>query len=272
MNISFQQWGNADSTQQILFLHGWGMNSGVWTDIAEYLEQLYPQQLIRAVDLPGYGHNSEFDVHELGGVYSSLTLAQSLEPLLKGKQTTLIAWSMGGLIAIEMLFKVLNEGIDASGHIAKLILVSSTPQFVQSEDWPYAVEAPIFEAFSQSLLDDHQATLRRFLMIQAMGSRTAKEDIKTLQAQLFLRGEPDEKALELGLQILLTEDKRLQLQTMTEVPIYLIAGQQDMLAKYQGQKELANQKNITRFTIPLAGHAPFISHPEEFKKILKKVI
>lgn len=277
MDISFQQWGNAQARQQILFIHGWGMNSGVWADMAEYLEQLFPQRLIRCVDLPGYGQSSTYGLNELGGGYTSQTLAQSLEPLLEGKQTTIIAWSMGGLVAIQMLADRIraNTLLVNSRHtgemsaVSKLLLVSSTPRFVQAEDWQYAVEARIFEEFSRSLSNDHQATLRRFLAIQAMGSRTAREDIKTLQAQLFLRGEPDEKALESGLQILLKEDKRQQLQAITDVPVCLIAGKQDTLAKYQGQKELARQDNISLFTIPSAGHAPFISHPEEFKKILE---
>jgi len=265
MAISFQAWGNADAQKQILFIHGWGMNSGVWTDIAESLQQLYPEQLIRCVDLPGYGHSSNYALDELGGVYNSLTLAQSLEPLLEGKQTTIIAWSMGGLVAIEMLVR--NKAT-----ISKLILVSSTPRFVQADDWQHAVEARIFEDFSQSLVNNHQATIRRFLAIQAMGSRTARADIKTLQAQLFLRGEPDEKALGSGLQILLNEDKRQQLKEILDVPVYLIAGKQDTLAKYSGQKDLSKQKNISLYTIPSAGHAPFISHPQEFKQILQEVI
>lgn len=265
MKISYQQWGNTDSQQQILFIHGWGMNSCVWVDIAEYIEQLHPEYLIRSVDLPGYGHSSTYGQNELGGEYNTRTLAQSLEPLLEGKQTTIIAWSLGGLVAIELLAQ-------KKAGISKLVMVSSTPKFVQCDDWPHAVEARIFEEFSRSLLKDHKATLRRFLAIQAMGSRTAREDIKTLQAQLFARGEPDEKALQMGLQILLEEDKRQQLKTVTDVPISLIAGKQDTLAKYLGQKELSSQNNISLYTLPSAGHAPFISHPEEFKQILQNIL
>ncbi|MCW8932482.1 MAG: alpha/beta fold hydrolase [Gammaproteobacteria bacterium] len=265
MSISFQQWGNLDSQEQILFIHGWGMNSGVWADIAQYIEEIYPEKLILSVDLPGYGHSSTYGLNQLGGLYNSQTLAQSLEPLLEGKRTTIIAWSLGGLVAIQLLSHRLSE-------ISKLVLVSSTPMFVQTDDWEGAVEARIFEEFSQSLVKDHQATLRRFLAIQAMGSRTAREDIKTLQTQLFLRGEPDDQALEQGLQILLSEDKRQQLKEIDDIPVYLIAGKQDMLAKYSGQKKLSEQENITLITMASAGHAPFISHPEEFKSNLKKII
>jgi len=265
MDIGFQQWGDDHSNEQILFIHGWGMNSSVWTSIAEYLAQVYPNKLIRSVDLPGYGHSAEYSIAELGGQYNSQALAKSLEPLLQDKQTTIIAWSMGGLVAIELL-------AGQKQNIAQLILVSSTPRFVQADDWQYAVQAKVFEEFSQSLNTDHHATLKRFLAIQALGSRSARDDIKTLQKQLFLRGEPSSEALSHGLQILLTEDKRQQLKQLTDCPITLISGTKDTLVAHQGQQQLAEQENIAFFSIPFAGHAPFISHPEEFKQILQNVI
>ena len=265
MELSFQQWGDSDSSEQILFIHGWGMNSGVWTDSADYLVRLKPEKLIRAVDLPGYGHSVDYSIAEPGDEYSSYSLAKSFKSLLIGKQSTLIAWSMGGLAALELL-------ADKNLDISQLILVSSTPRFVQANDWQDAVQAKIFEEFGKSLSIDHTAALKRFLAIQAMGSRTAREDIKILQQQLLLRGEPDPVALQAGLKILLNEDKRHLLEAITDIPITLISGIKDTLIPHQGQKLLAKQDNISLFSIASAGHAPFISHPEEFKQILQKVI
>lgn len=265
MHLSFQQWGKSDSRQQILLIHGWGMNSGVWSDIAARLEQAHPEALIRCVDLPGYGHSKCYDLDALGGSYTTSTLAKSLLPLLADKQTTVIAWSMGGLVAIDLLSEPQLD-------ISQLILVSSSPCFVQSEDWQNAVEAQVFEDFCQSLAEDHQGTLKRFLAIQMLGSRSAREDIKVLQEQLFKRGEPDLLALEKGLQLLLKEDKRQQLRQILQIPISLIVGKLDTLVNYRGQKQLAEQANISLFAIPAAGHAPFISHPDEFNEILQRLI
>ena len=55
-------------------------------------------------------------------------------------------------------------------------------------------------------------------------------------------------------------------------PITLIGGNQDTLIPVQGLEQLAEQESITLFTIPGSGHSPFISHPEEFKQILKKML
>jgi pimeloyl-[acyl-carrier protein] methyl ester esterase len=261
MQVSFQQWGNPHSQQQILMIHGWGMNSGVWSDSAARLERAYPEHLIRAVDLPGYGYSAGYELDH----YTAHALAGSLLPLLEDKHTTIIAWSMGGLVALDLL-------CEPNVVIERLILVSSTPRFVQANDWSNAVEAQVFESFCQSLSEDHEATLERFLAIQALGSRTAREDIKTLQRQLFKRGKPDLIALKKGLELLLNEDKRAQLSGSTEVPIHLIVGKLDTLVKYKGQQLLAQQDNISLSVIPAAGHAPFISHPEEFNQILQNII
>ena len=261
MQVSYQQWGKSDSSQQVLFIHGWGMNSGVWSDVAARLEVSHSERLIRAVDLPGYGHSADYEL----GDYSTQALANSLRPLLEGYSTTLIAWSMGGLVALELLS-------DSTLDINQLIMVSSTPRFVQGDDWKNAVEAQVFEEFCQSLAEDHQNTLKRFLAIQTLGSRTAREDIKLLQAKLFERGEPKLRALEKGLELLLKEDKRAELRRISEIPVHLIVGKLDTLVKYRGQKSLAEQTNISLSAIAAAGHAPFISHPDEFNQLLQNII
>jgi len=265
MSISYQQWGNADANEQILLIHGWAMNSSVWTEIAGALAQSYPQKLICAVDLPGYGHSANlYSADGSPAEYSSVALAKMLEPLCSGKQTTLLGWSMGGLIAIDLLSRK-NSLFD------QLILVSSSPCFIKKDDWQTAVEANVFTNFVQSLSQDHQATIKRFLAIQTMGSRTARKDIKTIQKQLLLRGDADIKALNSGLQLLLNEDKRSQLKSIDTIPIALIGGNRDTLIPMQGLEQLAEQENITLFSILGAGHSSFISHLEEFKQILKKV-
>ena len=93
-----------------------------------------------------------------------------------------------------------------------------------------------------------------------------------MQKQLFSRGKPNIVALESGLKILLGEDKRVQLSTIKDIPIVLISGNKDTLIAPQAQQQLAQQSNIKLFSLPFAGHAPFISHPQEFKQILKNII
>ena len=268
--VSYQQWGNANASRQIILIHGWGMNSGVWNDVAKQLEDSFAELNIIAVDLPGYGQSHISNCQAISSsdnspAYNSASLAQCLKVLLKDRQNSIIAWSMGGLVALEM-FRQFPQ------LITQLILVSSSPRFVQGSHWEYAVRPQIFENFYQSLEQDHQATLKRFLAIQAMGSPSARNDIKTLQTQLSKRGEPEPNALKYGLKMLLTEDKRQQLLKINTIPITLIAGERDTLTNIKAQQQLAQQDNITLYPVAHAGHAPFISHPDEFIQLIRQAI
>jgi pimeloyl-[acyl-carrier protein] methyl ester esterase len=260
--LALQTWGNEAAAKQCLLIHGWGMNSAVWNNVASALSVDFPERFIQAVDLPGFGYSAEIELDE---DYNSKMLADWLKPMVMQKLTTVIAWSMGGLPAIDLLEQ-------CPGQIERLILVASSPKFVQDEDWLEAVEPEIFESFCQSLSDDPQATLRRFLAIQTMGSKTAREDIRTLQEALATRGNANQFALRKGLEMLLIEDKRVQMIKNRGVPVDLICGERDTLVKLEAQKLLAQQANVSIYSIPGAGHAPFISHPNEFQAILTAVL
>ncbi len=247
-------------SKQVLFVHGWGMNSGIWNDILPVLVSQLPEYQFTVVDLPGHGRSSP-----LKPGLTSASLADALQPLLSVKQSNIIVgWSMGALVAIDLAAIFRDD-------IHQLVLVGATPRFVQNDDWPDAVEAKLFQSFANSLQKDHRATLKRFLAIQALGSPSAKQDIKKIQSQLSLQGEADPVALQQGLQILLNEDKRELLASLT-IPVTFIAGQRDTLVKLRALKQLAQSSNISLQTIAQAGHAPFISHPQAFVEILLKTV
>ncbi len=262
-SIAYQYKGDPDSNEQILLLHGWAMNSGIWSDVMEFLTQQYPHKLIRAIDLPGCGHSVDYPI--AAEHYNSQTLATAIEPLLKDKTSIIIAWSMAGLVAIELL-----QGSSIS--IESLILVSSTPCFVNTKDWKTAVDAKLFKQFSKNLQVDQRATLKRFLAIQSMGSPDARENIKNIQKKLLARGESSSLALNKGLEMLLIEDKRQKLKRLNTFPIHLISGENDNLIPHQGQKLIAQQYNIQYWPIAHAGHAVFISHCELFCALIKQCV
>lgn len=252
--------------KQILLIHGWGMNSGIWSDLAPRLARQLPEHAITVVDLPGYGKSPA-----MKQLSTSASLAEALRPLLKQElkqesavQNIIVGWSMGGLVAIELASQCKHI-------IQQLLLISSTPRFVQGDNWPDAVEAPLFQEFSTSLQKDHRMTLKRFLAIQTLGSPTAKEDIKKIQQQLSLQGDADPQTLQQGLQILQNDDKRQQLASLS-MPVTFIAGQRDTLIKISALEQLAVAPNTSLHTIKAAGHAPFISHPQQFVDVLLKAL
>ena len=52
-----------DNATPIVFLHGWGLNSGIWQPLlALFSEQCDSKYQLITVDLPGFGVNSDVDI------------------------------------------------------------------------------------------------------------------------------------------------------------------------------------------------------------------
>jgi pimeloyl-[acyl-carrier protein] methyl ester esterase len=250
------------SSKQILLIPGWGMNKAIWHQV----EKAFKNKLIvNSVNLPSYGQ-SENSLKE----YSLTSLANKLAHYLdNADQTILLGWSLGGLVAIEMA-KLYPK------KISQLILVATNPKFIQSTDWQYAVEEKIFLNFADQLKRNIGKTIKRFIAIQAMGTPTAKEDIKIIQKLIETNDYADYDTLSKGLDILLSADQRQTLLSLT-LPTLMIMGNRDNLVKVQGLKNLckfqSNKSNhLSLEIIENAGHAPFISHFKVFVAMIEKTL
>ncbi|MCF6218180.1 MAG: pimeloyl-ACP methyl ester esterase BioH [Gammaproteobacteria bacterium] len=253
MNLHIQSEGLGPP---LVFLHGWGMNSDVWEDISPQLSQHYAVTLI---DLPGHGR-STLTQHS----YQLEQLAEELIEVIP-QAAILVGWSLGGLIALQIAHQYPEQ-------IQAVVMVASSPRFVQASNWPYGVDAAIFDKFARDLKDDYQATLKRFIAIQAMGSAHAKSEICTLRERILRHGNPHHKALQGGLRLLQQSDLRQSLAEL-HCPIKLILGSRDTLAPARIAGLLSQQHpHLESSIIQGAAHAPFISHPGEFLVVLKEFI
>ena len=241
--------------KQLLLIHGWGMNKAIWSQLEK---SLIDEINIISVDLPGYEQSNK-----IPQPYSLHNLAKELAIYLdKAEQTIVLGWSLGGLVAIE-LAKLYPQ------KISQLILVASNPKFVQSADWKYAVEEQVFINFAIELKKNIKKTIKRFIAIQAMGSKTAKEDIKTIAELIEQHGYANYDTLNKGLNILLSADQRSTLLSLT-MPVLMIAGNRDRLMKLDGVSSLCSEhKHLSLEIISGAGHAPFISHFDIFLSLIK---
>lgn len=230
-----------------LLLHGWGLHGGVWAPVVEELAQ---RHRVTNVDLPGHGRSR-------GPVPERLAeaAAQVAEGMAPG--TTVMGWSLGGLLALRL-------ALDWPERVGALVLVAATPRFVTGPDWPHAVAPEVLDGFRAELEDDHRQTLNRFLALQARGSATAREDTRWLRGQLVDSGEPDPVGLARGLAWLAGEDLRAALPGL-EVPVHLIGGQRDTLVPAAALAATAAALPDARLSVLTgAGHAPFISHRDAF--------
>ena len=264
--------GAGNSGIPLLLIHGWAMHGRMWQGVAEKLAQ---HSDVLAVDLPGHGlsvgrdlsrRSSDVGINDVGmnpdlhidEIVDALS-AQFNEPL------TVCGWSLGGQVALRWAMRHAQQ-------VQRLILVASTPCFVQREDWQHAMRAELLLEFGAALQQNYALTLKRFLALQLRGSDHERELLSAMRDTLFSRGEPDLHALQAGLEILCDSDFRSALSSITQ-PTLIVAGERDALTPLPAAQYMAQQMPAAELVrIASAAHAPFLSHPDEFVTHLVKFL
>jgi pimeloyl-[acyl-carrier protein] methyl ester esterase len=169
------------------------------------------------------------------------------------RDARLAGWSLGGQLALQLARR---DELRVRG----LVLISTTPRFVRSADWPYGLPASVLAGFAAALERDQQRTLRDFLELPVRGSAQAEGVLATLQQALRERAEP--AALAAGLEMLRENDLRALVRTV-DLPTLVIAGQYDRVTPPAAAQALVEMMpNAQLLAIARAGHAPFLSHPD----------
>jgi len=240
------------SGPDVVLIHGWGMHGGVWSDVRDELAQDYR---VHVVDLPGMGYSQPiagFDLEWLANV-----LATELP-----ESTTLVGWSLGGQVAMQV-------ALDYPNKVNRLVLVGSTPRFVQGDDWQAGIAPEVFRQFAAQVAADYHDTMTRFLGLQAFGGGASRTLLRELKERFFARPAPDAGTLRQALAILLETDLRTELPRL-RLPVLLLHGNRDTLAPAAASRWMAQQfPQAQLHVIEGASHAPFLSHPETFIRTVR---
>ncbi|MDR2219536.1 MAG: pimeloyl-ACP methyl ester esterase BioH [Methylobacillus sp.] len=243
----------AGQGKNIVLLHGWGMHGGVWDAVAGELAQ---NHCAHVIDLPGMGYSDPVAPYDLAH------LADAVAEVIP-ENSTVIGWSLGGQIAIKL-------ALNNPQHVNRLVLVDSTPCFVQSRDWQAGIAPEIFREFAAQVGDDYRETMTRFLGLQTFGGASSRIVLRDLKERFFTRPAPQPAVLRDALDILLTTDLREQLPRLQQ-PALLIHGSRDTLVPPDASRWMATQLPHARLMIINgASHAPFLSHPAVFMQTLRE--
>lgn len=235
----------------LALLHGWGMHGGIWDGVRDELARRFR---VHAVDLPGYGASPACDPCAVEEIVREL--AQALPA-----RVHVCGWSLGGQIALAWSLR-------CPAQVGRLALVGTTPCFAQRADWPHGIEPQVLQEFAANLEQDYAATLLRFLSLQARSGEAARAVTKRLRENLFARGQPAPEVLQAGLDILLQSDLRAEVAAL-QTPALVLHGAHDMLAPAGAAQWLAQNLPQARLEIiPGCAHAPFLSHPQEFLRMV----
>ncbi len=240
----------------VVLVHGWGMHGAYWTPMVEALKANYR---IHCIDLPGHGKSAYQNEQSIDDFAAQLK--QTIESVSE-QGVHLVGWSLGGLISQQLCLRYPDK-------IKSVTLIASSPCFVQKKDWPHAMLPRVLNGFAENLLQDYKTTLNRFLALQVWGSENQKQELRALKAELFSRGEPHQRALNVGLSLLQNVDLRSDIGAIDQ-PVMLIGGERDTLVPQAAFPAMAKQlTNASVHIIKHAGHAPFMSHADEVAELLK---
>jgi len=230
----------------LILLHGWGFSSQIWTPLIPLLTHHYR---VICIDLPGHGQSLWTPLcNDLNHVIENLVRFTPPNAIWLG-------WSLGGLLALAVLQK-------HPEHVKQLLLVASTPKFVESEDWPHGITKEVIAGFAERLHANTTATLARFITLQNLGSPHARQETRALSQ--YIQHPPNTAGLDWGLNLLNTLDLRSVLKN-TEKSIHCLFGPKDSLVPLAlADYLLENYPHIKTHVLAQAAHMPFFSHPNEF--------
>jgi len=226
----------------VVLLHGWGLNPAVWQPWSAHLARP-----LVSLALPGHG----------GAPWSGQrTLAEWAARALEQAppRAVWLGWSLGGLV-------VLQAALLAPARVVAMVLLASTPRFVQADDWPAAMPAEVLAAFHTDLTRAPADTLHRFLVLQTRGASAARDTLRRLRADLSVAPPPDPDALAVGLELLRASDLRAALPAIA-VPTLWLCGARDTLVPAAVAPAVARLMPASRQQVlPDAGHAPWLAQP-----------
>ncbi|HIL93718.1 MAG TPA: alpha/beta fold hydrolase [Cycloclasticus sp.] len=230
----------------LVLIHGWAMGSAVWNDWLDELEERY--QLIR-IDLPGHGDSAH---------RQSWTMDELLDSMVAQLPAScyVLGWSLGGMVGLAYANKY-------AVRVQGLIMLASSAKFVRSIAWPHAQPEETLHAFSQGLLENPSATLKRFVMLQTQGLQSPRKISALLKKSMCTAEVGRLTALASGLKVLQYTDLREQLKAL-RCPLLMLLGDKDQLIPVSVGLDSVQYNNSTVLhIIKGASHVPFLSHATE---------
>lgn len=240
----------------LVLVPGWGLGHAAW---ASLLPELCAHFCVQLVEFTGYTAQENIAEQAARLRLNEASFAQSAQMLADAlpENSVLLGWSLGSLVALKVASL-------APARLRGLILIGSTPCFVQRTDWLAAQTPALLDSFCTELAKNPATTIRRFIALFNQGDEQARALGRSLTRALASAPLPDTDALLNGLSWLRDVDLRDEIAHVS-TPTLLMHGANDPLMPLAAAVWLQKNLACARLDIlPATAHAPFLADPQGF--------
>ncbi len=254
--ISYKETGSGPT---LLFVHGWAMSNRVW----QYQqEEFATTNRVIALDLRGHGLS---DTHESGPTMDDF--ATDIETILTAldlREVTIVAWSMGVSATLRAFSRIRDR-------LAGVVFVGGTPHFTADDDFPHGLPSEEIRGMALRLRRNYARTMEEFFRGMFTSSEADDNQYRQIVRDIVKGGNlPEQQVALASLESLASADFRHLTQGVT-IPTLLIHGSDDLICPPEASSYMAGKIAGARLTLlPGLGHAPFLSRPEEFNRLLRE--
>lgn len=223
----------------LILFHGWGISSYIWNNVIIKLKKICT---IYVIDLPGYGKNFNKKIMTFEEISNYIL---TIIP----KKAVWMGWSIGGLLAFHI-------GHNFPNYTNAIITICSSPCFIQKKLWP-GISLKTLKNIKNEIINNFSNFYKNFNIYQRQSKK------KFLKEQ-----KPRKESIEQGYIWLTTIDQRKNI-TNINTPYLKIYGSLDLLIPEKISYIIDKySKKTLSIKISKATHAPFLSHPNNFIKII----
>lgn len=246
MRLATEQFGLGSD---IVFLHGWGANSALWR---LWIATYFGDYRVTLIDLPGHGQSPQVHWQDDAVLDGWVNAIRDVLP----ERAILVGWSLGGLLAQQIALRYPQR-------VTTLVLMASSPCFVQREDWLPALERSLFARYLSEVMQQTQRLLKSFFSLQALGSEHPKQLIKQLIPLVGQLMAGHQMSLHQGLLLLQSLDMRQQLVHLSMPTLWLFADADAIVPIALMTEVLQWQPQAHCQLIASSGHLPFLAQPSD---------
>lgn len=246
----------------LVLVHGWAMSSRVWQFQVEGLASICR---VVAVDLRGHGLSEPHPSKPLtlSDISSDLV---SLFDHLDLNNAVLAGWSLGSQA-------VLGAVPALRGRLAGVALVGGTPRFTSCDGYGFGLPAKEVRGMILRLKRDYSRAMGDFFRGMFADGELTREQNQRMVREIVIPGRQPAPAIALqGLEILAETDLR-EILPRIDRPVILLHGSEDTICPTSVAGYMAGRIPGAQLELFAGcGHAPFISRPERFNRILAEFL